>query len=447
MILYCIQSTAALLIIISIYHLLLKKSRLFSFNRFYLLTGLFLSLLLPAFQFEVQSSQLEWIGSIQEVSQYTEQMAFSSETLEIGEKKSRSFPLSKVLIGLYCIGFILFAFRFFFNLYSLLSLTKNKGPQLNGMQSILITQESNPYSFFAYLFIQESQLEAIQENTSLLEHEKAHYLQKHSIDVLLVETLQCLFWFNLILILYKKAIKTNHEFLADEYASQEEDTQHYLEDLLQFAQPKTPQILGSGFGYLTIKKRIKMMHQSKPTIMNKTAKITACLLATVTTLAFTAFTPYQIDKEALNSISAEIKSDSKPSILPIKREQISKLSSHFGMRNHPVFNERRMHTGIDIIAPEGTPIIATADGTIEIAKYTAGYGKHIKIKHNNTYQSMYAHLESMNVHEGQEVKAGEVIGIIGSTGKSISTHLHYEVIKKGKKVDPATYFEYEINRN
>ena len=115
----------------------------------------------------------------------------------------------------------------------------------------------------------------------------------------------------------------------------------------------------------------------------------------------------------------------------------ARLSSKFGMRKHPIDGFNKMHRGTDFAAPEGTPIMASGSGIITRAKWCGGGGNCIKIKHNTTYQTIYAHLSKFAswVKPGVRVKQGQIIGFVGSTGKSTGPHLHYEVIKNGKKID------------
>ncbi|MFK8105113.1 MAG: M23 family metallopeptidase [Saprospiraceae bacterium] len=128
-----------------------------------------------------------------------------------------------------------------------------------------------------------------------------------------------------------------------------------------------------------------------------------------------------------------------PSIAPTTKQ--FKLASTFGMHFHPIFGKKKMHKGVDLIVPVGTPIVATSAGVIvAINTHRAGYGKHIIIKHDNQYQSLYAHLSDFKVKTGQKVKQGELIGWSGNTGASTAPHLHYEVMKDGKNVDPKEYF-------
>ena len=115
----------------------------------------------------------------------------------------------------------------------------------------------------------------------------------------------------------------------------------------------------------------------------------------------------------------------------------ARLSSSFGMRKHPILGYNKMHRGTDFAAPSGTPIMASGSGTITRARWCGGGGNCVKIKHNSTYETIYAHMKAFakGVKEGKKVKQGQIIGYVGSTGLSTGPHLHYEVIVNGKKVN------------
>ena len=115
----------------------------------------------------------------------------------------------------------------------------------------------------------------------------------------------------------------------------------------------------------------------------------------------------------------------------------ARLSSSFGMRKHPILGYNRMHRGTDFAAPSGTPIMASGSGTITRARWCGGGGNCVKIKHNSTYETIYAHMKSFGkgIKEGKKVKQGQIIGYVGSTGLSTGPHLHYEVIVNGKKIN------------
>ncbi|MDH5396739.1 MAG: M23 family metallopeptidase [Cyclobacteriaceae bacterium] len=130
-----------------------------------------------------------------------------------------------------------------------------------------------------------------------------------------------------------------------------------------------------------------------------------------------------------------------PAIQPVSNKELIRLASGYGMRYHPIYNMRKMHAGIDFSAPIGTPIYATADGKITLVKVSfRGYGKEIEIDHGFGFITKYAHMHDFNVKKGQMVKRGELIGYVGNTGLSTAPHLHYEVHRNGKKVNPVHYF-------
>ena len=116
----------------------------------------------------------------------------------------------------------------------------------------------------------------------------------------------------------------------------------------------------------------------------------------------------------------------------------ARLSSGFGMRKHPILGYDLMHKGVDFAAPKGTPVFAAGNGTVEFAGRNGNYGKYIRIRHNNSYKTAYAHLNGYNkgIVRGARVKQGEIIGFVGSTGRSTGPHLHYEIIFEGKKINP-----------
>ncbi|TVQ15125.1 MAG: M23 family metallopeptidase [Bacteroidetes bacterium] len=129
-----------------------------------------------------------------------------------------------------------------------------------------------------------------------------------------------------------------------------------------------------------------------------------------------------------------------PAIVPIEKGT-QRLVSGFGMRIHPIYKTLRMHSGVDFTAPTGTPIYAPGNGVVTtVERNRHGYGLMIVIDHGYGYETLYAHMSKFEVKRGQHVKRGEIIGYVGNTGVSTAPHLHYEVIRHGKKVNPVNYF-------
>ena len=135
-----------------------------------------------------------------------------------------------------------------------------------------------------------------------------------------------------------------------------------------------------------------------------------------------------------------------PAIQPISNKQLLALSSGYGWRTHPIYKVKKLHPGIDFAASIGTPIYATADGTVDqVSVKFSGYGKMVEIDHGFGYRTRYAHMHGFAVRSGQNVKRGDLIGYVGNTGMSTAPHLHYEVFINGAHVDPVHYFYNDLS--
>ena len=148
-----------------------------------------------------------------------------------------------------------------------------------------------------------------------------------------------------------------------------------------------------------------------------------------------------IQKDSYNTIFNKIKSNEKmyrhiPSISPVK----GYIGSKYGYRTDPIDGKRRMHSGLDFPVNLNTDVVATGDGVVTKAQYDSGWGRYIKIDHGYGYETVYAHLWKINVKKGQKVKRGDKIGKSGNSGRAAGFHLHYEVHKNNKTVDPLNYF-------
>ena len=131
--------------------------------------------------------------------------------------------------------------------------------------------------------------------------------------------------------------------------------------------------------------------------------------------------------------SAALRSLALPAGMPVAARS---LTSGFGMRSHPLLGGRRLHAGIDLAAPTGTPIVATSDGVVSVADWSGGYGLLVSIEHGAGLQTRYGHMSQLAVTRGQAVRRGDIIGYVGSTGRSTGPHLHYEMRIDGQAVDP-----------
>ncbi len=135
-----------------------------------------------------------------------------------------------------------------------------------------------------------------------------------------------------------------------------------------------------------------------------------------------------------------------PAIQPVSSSDLKRMASGYGYRIDPFTKKRTMHWGMDFSAKTGTPIYATGDGRIARADARAvGFGNHVRIDHGFGYVSIYAHMDKIVVRRGNKVKRGDLIGYVGNTGRSVAPHLHYEVHKDGKKINPAYYFHNDLS--
>lgn len=180
---------------------------------------------------------------------------------------------------------------------------------------------------------------------------------------------------------------------------------------------------------------------SKPAAVTATASRTTAKSTPVKAYKTTATSKLPIAKPGIDR-SYKLRVDRVkniiPSMNPIKNKY--RLSSKFGWRMHPIHHRRIHHDGVDMACPRGTPVRIPADGKVIKAGYNGGYGKYILVQHAKGYKTAYAHLSYINVRKGQKIKKNSIIGKVGSTGGSTGPHLHYEVIRNNRNVNPMKYF-------
>lgn len=157
-----------------------------------------------------------------------------------------------------------------------------------------------------------------------------------------------------------------------------------------------------------------------------------------------------IQSKSLDEVVVSAKEKEKmlshlPAIQPVANKNLHRLSSGFGMRIHPILKIGKLHKGIDFAASVGTPIYATADGKITVAGRHGGYGNAVVINHGYGYETLYGHMSRVKVAAGKQVKRGDIIGYVGSSGLSTGPHLHYEVHKDGQPVDPVSFFYQDVS--
>ncbi|RRO19692.1 M23 family metallopeptidase [Flavobacteriaceae bacterium 14752] len=148
-----------------------------------------------------------------------------------------------------------------------------------------------------------------------------------------------------------------------------------------------------------------------------------------------------LDEIVEYALNKEEQLASIPAIQPVQNKDLKRMASGYGMRIDPIYKTRKMHTGMDFSAPKGTAVFATGNARVKSVKRSRrGYGNHIVLDHGFNYETLYGHLSEIKVYRGQTVKRGDIIGYVGNTGKSTAPHLHYEVLKNGRHVNPIYHY-------
>ena len=244
----------------------------------------------------------------------------------------------------------------------------------------------------------------------------------------------------------EKILQKENEDLKENYAVLEERVNHLQKQMLEL-ENRDNNVYRSIFEATPVpdSARLKEMEKNKELQLLQRmdeSELLKSLKTQLNTLSLRA--TYQA--KSYNDIYEMSKNKEKllaaiPAIQPISNKDLSHVASGFGYRIDPVYKVTKFHAGLDFTAPQGTPIYATANGIIKEAGYNAGgYGNHVIINHGYGYETLYGHMYRIKARVGQKIKRGEVIGYVGSTGKSTGPHCHYEVHKSGQPVDPVYYF-------
>ncbi|MEH6535735.1 MAG: N-acetylmuramoyl-L-alanine amidase [Psychroserpens sp.] len=262
-----------------VYLFFLKKQKTFQFNRFFLFGSLLLCMLAPVTEINMFNA----VPSITEISlQPSEEKIVVTEILKgvtVAEIQRPSHTLSYILWSLYLGIMVCFMFRFIKNLFGIIKLTKRSHTRIGNLKLVETNDNENASSFFNYLFINSESLNDEHYSKSMIQHELVHCNQRHTIDVILLELLLCVFWFNPFMWLYKKAIVQNHEFIADTYTVDAGiDIDNYSQIIINSSHMEHRVPLTSGFNFIQIKNRIIMLHQSKSSVLKRTLKITTALV-------------------------------------------------------------------------------------------------------------------------------------------------------------------------
>lgn len=283
---------------------------------------------------------------------------------------------------------------------------------------IFITDSHSSFSFGRKIFLGEDYKQLSQKGRDMmLKHEQAHIDQKHRIDLLFFHIAHCLLWFHPLMPAWGRALRQQHEYLADQASVRQfQDPKAYARLLLTLS-TGTSSPYTHAFAFFTLKKRITMLFKTS----SKASKWSYALLIPLLGCMLCSFSFDQ--NSALQPEEAYIQIDDNiPSLKPVDAE----IVSGFGMRYNPLKKAKKHHRGIDIRADIGAPVYPPANGTVsEVVDHgDKGYGKLLTIDHGNGFVTRYAHLSAFEVKQGDQVRRGEVIAKVGNTGMSLGPHLH-----------------------
>lgn len=424
--LYLLKSCAYLLAFYIPFILIFKRTTFFTLNRVYLISGLLLSFVLPMYTGVVKIPAY----SLPDLP-FVEPFVTQTESVMRVSAPSASLSIVTLLVIVYVIGIALRLIQMTVSIARILKLKQEGRVLFYRNIKVVKTNTTVPFSFFNYVFLPEAL-----DDPGILEHEVAHVRQYHWVDLLFVELVSVIHWFNPLMIFYKRSLKQQHEYLADQSAILSKvDLSEYLMSIKKQIELAVPALLISQFYFQSIKNRINMMTKKRTSVFGLSTYTIVLPLILFLLMAFSSRKDFQ------REVHGEIGFNQDPLslVLPIDKSNNFVLESGYGERMHPVLGVKRLHTGIDLIANEGVPVIAAEDGVVVKAQMADAWGNIIVIQHEGTYSTSYSHLKSMKVTIGNSIKKGQVIGLVGNTGLSTKYHLHFELLENNKAIDPIAF--------
>lgn len=315
MIAFIVKSTVALFVFLAFYHLILEREKMHQFNRFFLLFSIVISVVIPFISFEI----------VKEIPvDFSRQIAINQQTIKTTIHQTENYKFI-LLWTLYGVITLLMAIRFGTNIWKIFSRIGNSpSVEFKNSKLVLVEEKILPHTFLHYIFINSEDYNKQHIEAELYTHELVHVDQKHTLDILFIEFLKVVFWFNPIFILYKKAIQLNHEFLADqEIVRTYNNVPFYQNLLLKKGSEKQTIYLASNLNYLVTKKRLTMMKKrtSKNTAFLK--KIAVVPVVTILMLLLCVKTVAQeVKTEAKNSTSKNYSNTGKIVISKDKKQDV-----------------------------------------------------------------------------------------------------------------------------
>jgi murein DD-endopeptidase MepM/ murein hydrolase activator NlpD len=463
----------SLLVFFMLYKALLEKTAMHRFKRFYLLFCLVFSAIIPFLHYETEKEIVPQLPFAEQMTEAVIEVFMTSETPILEEAQQTAFaqeiPLNEIkatknylpmILGcIYGLVTLVLLIRYINGVFQIVRKAKaGKQIQYQGAKIILLQEAIVPHNFMNYIFMNQNDYGNKGFREKLLAHELGHAKQKHSIDILFIELLKALFWFNPFYYFYGKAIRQNHEYLADQMVIKSfEDVTAYQKLLLGFVKRTNRMELSlvSPSNYSLTKKRFKMMSfkTTKITQITRIVMITALVTTTTLTLSIDTSATEIINEAAedlISKIDDSVFQDNRPDITPIDPELYKYLifSGYSKMIdvNAPK-SDFPKNPGINFSAKLGTPVRATASGIVKIVQYgNDELGNYTRIQHDEEYETVYGSLNDFNIKSGEKVNKGQVIGSVGKSKVLKSPIVHYEVFRHGQNDNPHLYFKHDNSR-
>ncbi len=302
MIIYIIKSTLSLTVLYILYYFLLRNTKSLDFSRFYLLFTIIFSLTIPLLQIPTGIS----LPLNQNVQDYSSSISnIKIQGTIVNGQKDRIINLIDLLSFIYILISLILLARFVFNLGRIINMINKSGKVLNTSPRIVLSEQKIlPYSFFQYIIVSKTEYEKGRIDNDLIIHEQAHCNQHHSIDILFVEIVKIIFWFNPIVWILKKEIQLNHEYLADNEVLQTQNLKTYQNVLLNLVFRNNSTYLASNFSYSLTKKRLIMMTKNNSSMKSMVRKITIVPLVLMLAVTLT-FSQKNSPKETLMNFDKE----------------------------------------------------------------------------------------------------------------------------------------------
>ena len=424
---YLLKVSIGMISFYGIYALAFRKNTFHGLNRFYLLSGLLLSFMIPLLKISVFESRYDLIPELLSASWIEPVMNLPRS--QVDSDASGAIGFLNILSVLYFSGIVLLCTRLFFSITATLRTKQTAITSRYGRLRIVKTKSPVPFSFFNIVFLPEGESDPM-----IIRHELMHVRQYHWIDLVLLEIASMILWINPFVILYKRSLKMQHEYLADSGIIRRTwNAERYLHCMLKQIRIVSANGLSSHFYCKTIKKRITMLTKNKTSV-----KYTGIYLLV---LPITALLIYSFSGSGKRTESGPVivsNGNDQPSVYPVDRSKVTSIAE-YGDWIHPISKQKAFHQGMDFAVPEGEMILSTASGVVTEADYDSLRGNYVFIQHSKVFTTFYSHLKNVIVSKGQTVAKEQTIGMSGNTGLSTGSHLHYEVIKDEKRVDPREY--------